>query len=639
MIPFPYEPRRHQDDIVGTIAAAVSAGRHCVIESGTGTGKTVCSLAGVLPSALESGRKVIYLTRTKSQQRQVISELRRISADVPVFGLAIQGRSVSTCPLMAENGELSSGTSEEMSRLCSRLKRRESGGVCGCRYYQGILDSDPEDIASMLSEGMPDPEEMQRRCADAGLCPYEAVKVLVPKADVVAAPYVFLVSPAVRRRLLDWMNVDLRDVYVIVDEAHNLPDYLRESMTAEYRLRSLDHVAKEASEYHDPEVAPGISVMDVADALRKAFGEAAVEYLREEDGLIPFGFLQESLMSELHIPSTRLSAACKNLVELGEVIREERKERRRLPRSYIGSMGSFLDFWMSCDDGCYVRLINGGDDPSLEAYCMDPFEAAEPFRECRASVHMSGTLEPLTEYCEELGLAGAEARAFPSPFDPDNLLTLYVEDVTTRHRDLQIDPDNIARIREHALRLVNGTGRNAAVFFPSYDMMDRFISDGMAEEMEGEVFFERRGMSQAELMESVGQFRASSGGVLFAVTGGRVSEGVDFPGQDLELAVIVGLPYSRPSFKKEALIRYCDRRFGNGWEHAVKTPMVRKMRQTRGRLIRSETDRGAAVVLDSRAPQVTGFGAIPADDPLRDVQGFFDGTGSGGAWLRRIASQ
>lgn len=621
---FPYEPRRHQTEIVELIASAVSSGRHCIIESGTGTGKTVCSLVGALPHAKDSGRKVIYLTRTKSQQRQVILELRRMSETSDIYGLALQGRSPSTCPMMAENDELSSGTSEEMSRLCGKLKKKGAGEMCGCRFYQGILESDPEELADKLSEGMPGPEEMQRRCIDMGVCPYEASKILVPRADVVAVPYVFLVNPNVRRRLLDWMNIDIRDAVVIVDEAHNLPDYLRESMTAEYTLHSIDLVEKEAAAYHDPEVASGVSVKDVAVALRKAFGEAAVEYLKGDDGLIPYGFLQECLMSELHMPSTKLRVMCKNLVELGETIREERQERLKLPRSYIGGMGSFLDFWLSCDEECYVRLINDGEKPSFEAYCMDPYDAAEPFRDCHSSIHMSGTLEPLDEYCDELGLDRAVTHSFPSPFAPSNLLTLYVEDVTTRHRDLQIDPDNITRIREHAVRLVNGAGRNTAVFFPSYDMMERFVSDGMAEDVEGEVFFERRGMSQAELMESVTSFRASSGGVLFAVTGGRVSEGVDFPGQDLELAVIIGLPYSRPCFKKEALIRYCDHRFGNGWEHAVKIPMVRKMRQARGRLIRSETDRGVAVVLDSRAPQVTGFGAIPVEDPLRITEMFFD---------------
>jgi DNA excision repair protein ERCC-2 len=53
--------------------------------------------------------------------------------------------------------------------------------------------------------------------------------------------------------------------------------------------------------------------------------------------------------------------------------------------------------------------------------------------------------------------------------------------------------------------------------------------------------------------------------------------------------------------------------------------MIRKMRQARGRLIRSGTDRGVAVVLDNRVTQIPGFDAILSDDLVRDCNLFFDG--------------
>lgn len=621
---FPYKPRETQKEIVSFIGGVVSSGRHAVIESGTGTGKTICSLAGALPFAKAHGKKVLYLTRTKSQQKQIITEMREIAKTEDVFAIAMQGRSPATCPMMTSDPELRSGTPEEMSRLCSHLKKKGGQGRCACPYYDAVTGLDVEEYVKTVRKDMPDPESFQRRCADDGLCPYEAAKACLPYADVIAVPYTFIVSPAIRRHLLDWLNTTIEELVVIVDEAHNLPDFLRESFTSEYRLRSLDHVEKESDAYHNPEVSDGIAVSDVVGAMRKCFAEAALEYLMDEDGLIPYGFMEEILMSELCTTSSRLHCICKNMIELGETIREEKKERRKLPRSYIGNLGLFIEFWMMCDDVGYVRLINGGDDPSFEAYCMDPYEPAEPFRECFSSIHMSGTLDPIHQYAKELGLHRCDERVFPSPFDPENLVTLYADDVTTRHKDLQIDPDNIGRIRDYIIDIVNGTGRNTAVFFPSYEMMERFITNGTADALDGEVFMERRGMPQVELMEVVDTFRSSSGGTLFAVTGGRVSEGVDFPSKDLEVAVIVGLPYPRPSFKKEALIRYFDHRFGNGWECVVKTPMVRKMRQARGRLIRSETDRGAAIILDNRVTQIYGFGAIRSRDPLRDANDFFD---------------
>ena len=605
------------------IADALEFGRHSVIESGTGTGKTVSSLAATVPFAKRNGKRIIYLTRTKSQQKQVLDELREMSSVIDVFGVAIQGRSISTCPRMSEDPNLRNGSPEEMSRLCSHLKSKKGGG--GCRYYDSICNMDVDVYVDDLLDRRLDPESFMEQCLDDGLCPYEMMKAAVPFADVVAAPYTFVVMPYIRERFLEWMNCTIEDTIIVVDEAHNLPDYLRESFTSEYHVHSLNSVQKEAEIEGDPLVANGITVTDVVEAMRICFLEANMEYLHDVDGLIPFGFLQEVLMGELHVTSSILSNICKSMSELGETIRERKKSEHKLPRSYIGNLGDFLTFWTMCDDASYVRLINGGEDHSLEAYCMDPYEAAEPFRDCFASIHMSGTLEPIPDYVLELGLNRCKHASFPSPFDPENLLTLYADDVTTRHTDLQVDPDNIDRIADHIVSLVNGVGRNTAVFFPSYDMMERFIIKGLPGRLEGDVFSERKGMTQIELMDTVDTFRSSVGGILFAVTGGRISEGLDFPSRDLELAIIVGLPYQRPSAKKDALMRYCQYRFDSGWDHVVKAPMIRKMRQARGRLIRSESDRGVAVVLDNRVTQIPGFDAILSDNPVRDCNLFFDG--------------
>ena len=74
--------------------------------------------------------------------------------------------------------------------------------------------------------------------------------------------------------------------------------------------------------------------------MRKCFSEAALEYLMDSDGLLPYGFLEECLMSELCMTSYQIQGMSKNMIELGETIKERKKERRKLPRSYIGNLGA-----------------------------------------------------------------------------------------------------------------------------------------------------------------------------------------------------------------------------------------------------------------------------------------------------------
>ena len=53
----PYEPRGCQLDIICDIRSFLDEGRHVVIESGTGTGKTIVSLAASLQHAKATGKK------------------------------------------------------------------------------------------------------------------------------------------------------------------------------------------------------------------------------------------------------------------------------------------------------------------------------------------------------------------------------------------------------------------------------------------------------------------------------------------------------------------------------------------------------------------------------------------------------
>ena len=68
-----------------------------------------------------------------------------------------------------------------------------------------------------------------------------------------------------------------------------------------------------------------------------------------------------------------------------------------------------------------------------------------------------------------------------------------------------------------------------------------------------------------------------------------------------------------------------DQRYnGKGWLYTSQIPAVRKMNQAIGRLIRTETDRGAAVILDHRVSRfASSLGAVPSDDPVGDVARFF----------------
>ncbi len=616
------------------LASSACQGRsHLVVESGTGTGKTVCALTACVEFCKARGKKLLYVTRTNSQQRQVMFELRQINEKSQVFGVALQGRR-NMCPLARKDSELSDGSPEELSKVCSDRKARVlKGEEEACKYYASTCSADLSPVMRHARDELPTAEEFSKYCIDRELCPYEISKMHVPAADVIAAPYIMFFDGFIRHALMDWMGCALHDVVLIVDEAHNLPSYARELESATLSSVALRLAEKELDEFGDPEMAEGVSLRDFISITQETLEKAVEEYLIDEDGIIPQSHLEEELMFKTHLTSRGLTGLVAQVVNFGEMVRDHRKLVGRLPRSYVHGTGGFLAFWQQLEEAEYVKLVLEDDrgNKAFEAYCLDSAIACRPIMECHASVHMSGTLKPLDEYRRSTGLPDdAMLAEVLSPFPPENRLVLYADDVTTKYEDIERDGTMTDRIAAHISELVTRVPRSTIVFYPSYAMMKRIASKVTSASDGRSVYFEDREMDQGEFMKVVSDFKLAPGrALLHAISGGRVSEGIDFPGAEMELAIIAGIPYPKPTAKQRALEHFCEIRFGRGWEHAVKAPTARRLQQAIGRLIRSETDLGVAVVLDKRAVHfVDSLAARRSTDMVSDVRGFFEERGA-----------
>ena len=630
---FPYEFRKGQEAIVKNISDVVERSSHLVMESGTGSGKTVCALAPTLDYALKHDKRVLYLTRTNSQQRQVIFELRKINSMEKIYGVGVQGRN-QMCPAMEQDDLLAKGSSEELSRVCGKRKMEVLAAISkgatprSCSYYAAVCTKDLSSIKEWARESLPTIEEFAGRCKEETCCPYELNKALIMEATLVTAPYVYFFNPFIRTRLLEWMGCNLEDIILIIDEAHNLPNYARDIESAELSLRTLELAKKEAKEFGNLRTSDGLLIGELMDTISSLIINLRKEYMgkNDDDSLLPPGEFVGELMHFYKTTSRKLKAVANDLIIHGEIIRDVRLKDGKLPRSYIHSVGSFLTLWLELSDEDFIKLISGPVKTRLEIYCLEPVHATKPIAECHSSIHMSGTLTPLEEYRDTIGLSeDSELASFPPPFPKENRLVLYVEDVTTRYEDLAKDKNIISRMENHITGISGAFNRNTAFFFPSFRLLNDFLDNGLDVCNEKNCFVEEQGMSQSEVMSVVEGFKSQSGSVLMSVVGGRLSEGMDYPAEEMEILVIVGIPYPKPTAKQRALELFYDRKFGKGWDYAVKAPTTRRLLQTIGRLIRNENDRGVAVILDKRAVHFRSY--IPdlkiSFQPISDCRVFF----------------
>jgi len=636
-----------------TINRTLEDRRHLVFESGTGSGKTICVLSATLEYALQNGKKIVYTTRTNAQQRQVILEIRSIREKNPdlkdnLTGVGMQGRA-NMCLLARNNSELSKGTSEELSRFCSSEKKKTKNAPSeGCRFYRSFLNKDKTDKTKQwFKKNLPTAEEFIEYCEKQSICPYEINKVLIKESNLVVVPYVYVFDLMIRNMLLDALGVSENDIILVVDEAHNLPDYIRDLYSSKLSLFMLTSCSLEAEKYGDPSMLDGRVTVSgfckmlesIASDLRDTYVYAILEngirtgVVKNSDAFIPSHEFETEIISRLKITSKNLHDIISDLTAYGEKIQEYRQKEGKLPRSFLHSLGVFLDFWMSLEMEQYVKLIvdaGGGNNPCVEAYCLDPSVGTEILSCFHSTIHMSGTLEPLEEYRDSLGLPEkTELVSFPSSFPKENRRVLFVDDVSTKYEDIIKDDDMVNRMINHVTTVCNNFPKNTMVFFPSFNVMNMFRSSDNINKINRSVFFEEQKMSQSALMDLVSDFKEygnveNEGAALFSVMGGRISEGMDFPAEQLEIALIVGIPYPKPTARQRGLQRYYDIKFRKGWEYTVEAPTARKLLQSIGRLIRDEKDRGIAVILDRRAPRFKKYiqDLEESKDLLKDIKSF-----------------
>ena len=85
-----------------------------------------------------------------------------------------------------------------------------------------------------------------------------------------------------------------------------------------------------------------------------------------------------------------------------------------------------------------------------------------------------------------------------------------------------------------------------------------------------------------------------------AVLGGAFSEGIDLVGERVIGVVVVGVGIPQICFERDLIRNYFQNKANKGYEYAYASPGINKVMQALGRVIRSETDRGVALLIDDR---------------------------------------
>jgi DNA excision repair protein ERCC-2 len=190
-------------------------------------------------------------------------------------------------------------------------------------------------------------------------------------------------------------------------------------------------------------------------------------------------------------------------------------------------------------------------------------------------------------------------RRMASPFSPEQLQVRLALDVDTRYRQRQA---SLPLLVSQVSAWLQQQAGNCIVYFPSY----RYLAEvaGHLGTVPGRHCWHQQPDQGDSAREQLLQLLEERRDVAaFCILGGVFGEGVDLPGERLASVVVVGVGLPQVNRDRELLRHWYQQRRGRGFEFAYLYPGMQKVAQALGRVVRSGSDRGSALLLDSRYGQ------------------------------------
>ncbi|OMO54112.1 Helicase-like, DEXD box c2 type [Corchorus capsularis] len=666
-VDFPFEAYDCQLVYMEKVIEALQTRCNALLESPTGTGKTLCLLCATLawrkslgafstgkfsasqseegPSQSQSGRPptIVYTSRTHSQLRQVVQELRRSSYRPKMVVLGSREQ-------LCIHDEVSLLRGKAQTNACRFLCKKRSKRYC--THFPPVADyvknnrhigDEPLDIEDLVNIGK-----------RFGPCPYYVSRELHKVADIVFAPYNYLIDRDNRKSLnLVWENSIL-----IFDEAHNLESICADAASFDLSSGLLTACISEAKSCVDLAIARREESNDKSRnpddfailralllKLQKRIAQVPIE--SKELGFTKPGPYIYELLADLNITHETSSKLIDIIEEAAQLLEEDKKQDTKGSGCRLESISNILKtIFRDGNNGhadCYrvhiqeaeenaTDIFIGKRSRTLSWWCFNPGIAMQEFSKLGVGsiVLTSGTLSPLDSFAQELKLDFPVRLENPHVISSNQIWAGVVPvgpsgrsfNSSYRNRD---SPEYKQELGNAIVNFARIVPDGLLVFFPSYYLLDQCIScwKNMGNASSNTIWerickfkkpvIEPRQSSLFPLAieDYLTKLKdtSTSGAVFFAVCRGKVSEGLDFADHAGRAVVITGMPFATRMDPKVHLKReYLDAQAlspregckfltGEDWYNQQAS---RAVNQAVGRVIRHRHDYGAIIFCDER---------------------------------------
>ncbi len=606
-----YEVRHEQVTAAETIESNMINGKICLVEAGTGVGKSLAYLVPAIRRALNENAEVtVVTTHTLGLQSQLIEKDIPLAlslipgASDQVKPRVLKGRGNYVCPLALHNG--TSDLLLSSDPLFARVRKWANTPNCS-----GDLADLPFNFP-MPHEITSTPETCRgSECSFYSACPYYNARRVANESRLIVVNHALFLSDLALRGPEEFGVVIPPYQHAVIDEAHHLEAVATKSFGVEFssnRLKLLiDKVKRIKVEEIDEER------LDALEYLNRELFQPMFTTGRQEFKL------SEALKDQTDEFNTQVAATCNALNalqnELQQIAKKDEPKREvleGLAKLTSKALQELQQIFASTDEE-FVRWGSVNSTSRRESahratLSLTPISIGDKLQSslwnsdaiCSGSGSVSLISATLADaegfhYVKSrLGITCETTDCvLGSPFNYKQNAMLYVP----AHLSEPPKTPNEGYIRsvlDEIVRLVTLTNGRTFVLFTSRKMLDT-VAQMLAEEIANPLF--KQGDSPPGRL--LDDFRQSGNGVLLGVQ--TFWEGVDVRGDALSCVIIDRIPFAVPDSPVTQARTQAIVDAGGDWfqEYAVPNALIR-LKQGFGRLIRTKSDRGIVCILDTR---------------------------------------
>lgn len=666
---------------------------HGVLEMPSGTGKTVSLLSLIVSyqKFYPMHRKLIYCSRTVPEIEKALAELKRLMMyrakynkaanmvngegnmevdtedegqmeEMLALGLSSR-KNMCINPVVSQQRKgkvVDAMCRDRTSPWACKKGREEPGSIELCDFHEELGKLEP---GQLVPPGVWTLEEVKEYSREKGICPYFAVRRMMPFCDIIIYSFHYLLDPKVAEQVSKEMS---KDAIVVFDEAHNIDNVCIESLSIDLMRPTLDNAYRcinQLSEKVDEvKKADSSKLQDEYTRLIEGLQQQSEDREAETfmaNPVLPADLLQEAVpgnirraehflaflrrfveylktrMRVLHVVAETPASFLQHLKEITFIERKPLRfcaERLRmlvqtleLTRidEYLAlqTVAFFATLVATYDKGFLLILEPFETDhatvpnPIFHFTCLDASLAIAPVFERFSSVIItSGTISPLDMYPKMLKFDTVVQESYTMTLTRQCFLPLVItrgsDQVAISSRfEVRNDPSVVRNYGNILIEYAKCVPDGVVAFFPSYLYMESIVAAwhdmGILDEVWKHklVFVETPDAPETSI--ALENYRRACdngrGAILLSVARGKVSEGIDFDHNYGRAVIMFGVPYQYTESRiLKARLEFLRDNFRIKENDFLTFDAMRHAAQCVGRVLRGKSDYGLMVFADKR---------------------------------------